>query len=108
MIGALNHGTVTDSFWDTDTSGQSISAGGVGKHTSEMMSESTFTNWDFGGSGHTWKIVKVNNEGISYPYHNWRYTTTPTVISGTAYSDDGVTHIGGGKKINLKVNGLDQ
>lgn len=38
---------VTDSYYDTITSGQTISAGGTGKTTTEMKTQSTFTNWDF-------------------------------------------------------------
>ncbi|MHC4461103.1 MAG: GLUG motif-containing protein, partial [Planctomycetota bacterium] len=42
---------VSDSFWDTETSGQTTSAGGTGKTTAEMQTESTFTDagWDFVG-----------------------------------------------------------
>ena len=35
---------VTNSFWDTQTSQQSSSAGGVGKVTDEMKTNSTFLN----------------------------------------------------------------
>jgi hypothetical protein len=40
---------VVNSFWDTQTSGKSTSAGGVGKTTAEMKTMSTFTDvgWDF-------------------------------------------------------------
>lgn len=51
--------TVTNSYWDIETSGQTISAGGIGKTTSEMKTQSTYTNWDFAT---TWAI---NND---YPY----------------------------------------
>jgi len=42
-------GTVTNSFWDTETSGTAISDGGTGKTTAQMKTESTFTDagWDF-------------------------------------------------------------
>lgn len=46
-IGGLvgqNNGTVTDSFWDTDTSGRATSAAGTGKTTAEMKSLATFTD----------------------------------------------------------------
>ena len=48
---AENHDTVTASFWDTQTSGQATSAGGTGKATAEMQTQSTFTDagWDFVG-----------------------------------------------------------
>ncbi|MEC1715921.1 GLUG motif-containing protein [Schinkia azotoformans] len=38
---------VTDSFWDINTSGQTISAGGTGLTTSEMKTQSSYVNWDF-------------------------------------------------------------
>ena len=42
-------GSVTNSFWDIDTSGQTTSAGGEGGTTAQMNSASTFTEagWDF-------------------------------------------------------------
>ena len=51
--------TVTDSYWDTQTSGQSSSAGGIGKTTGELQSPASNTGiyaswdpavWDFGTS----------------------------------------------------------
>ena len=41
-------GTITDCFWDTQTSGQDTSDGGTGKTTAEMKAKSTFTDagWD--------------------------------------------------------------
>ena len=47
LIGYNSGGTVTASFWDTQTSGQATSAGGTGKTTAEMKKENTFVNWDF-------------------------------------------------------------
>jgi hypothetical protein len=51
-IGGLcgrSSGTITDCFWDIQTSGQTTSAGGIGKTTAQMKMQSTFTNagWDF-------------------------------------------------------------
>jgi len=48
LLGHLASGAVTDSFWDTETSGQSESAAGEGKSTDDMQDESTFTGaeWD--------------------------------------------------------------
>ncbi len=39
--------TVSDCYWDTETSGLLTSAGGTGKTTAEMYTQSTFTGWDF-------------------------------------------------------------
>jgi len=59
-----NFGTVTNSFWDTQTSGQASSDGGTPKTTAEMKTESTFTDagWDF--SSPVWSI----ESGINYGY----------------------------------------
>lgn len=40
-------GTITDCFWDTQTTGIATSSGGTGKTTALMKTESTYTNWDF-------------------------------------------------------------
>ena len=53
VVGGLigdNTGTVTDSYWDTVTSGQSHSDGGQGKMTSELQLPTGYTgiyaNWN--------------------------------------------------------------
>ncbi|EFV79047.1 hypothetical protein HMPREF1013_00676 [Bacillus sp. 2_A_57_CT2] len=38
---------VTNSFYDMETSGQTLSSGGIGKTTSEMKNQSTYTGWEF-------------------------------------------------------------
>ena len=59
-------GEIIDSFWDIETSGQTTSAGGTGKTTAEMQTESTFTDagWDFVS---IWWIF----EGAGYPKLWW-------------------------------------
>ncbi len=74
---------ISDSFWDTETTGQSSSDGGTGKITSEMENVATFTDvtnstgldnaWDFVGqlnddsaSDDIWSISDSINSG--YPY----------------------------------------
>ena len=52
LIGRNLNATVSNSFWDTQTSGRSTSAGGsgaMGRTTTEMQTQSTFTSvgWDF-------------------------------------------------------------
>ncbi|RNI11753.1 hypothetical protein EFE42_09970, partial [Methanohalophilus sp. RSK] len=42
-----NDGTVTDSYWDTETSGMSTSDGGTGLTKSEMQDRLNLSNWDF-------------------------------------------------------------
>ncbi|MHC4154183.1 MAG: GLUG motif-containing protein [Planctomycetota bacterium] len=68
LLGDNQAGPVTDSFWDTETSGMTTSAGGTGKTTAEMMTESTFTSagWDF--ITPVWKIC----EHQCYPKLYWQ------------------------------------
>jgi len=61
-------GTVTDSFWDIETSGQSESPAGTGKTTAQMKTRSTFTEsgWDFvgetaNGTQDVWDICETTN-----------------------------------------------
>jgi hypothetical protein len=75
MVGGLvgysgegsNRGEWDVCFWDTQTSGQSASAAGLGKTTDDMKTKSTFTDnsppWDFGS---IWAIDAALNDG--YPY----------------------------------------
>jgi len=70
-----NADTVSNSFWDTETSGQTTSAGGTGKTTAEMKSIATFAAWDIIAvtSGQTnptyiWNIV----DGQTYPFLSWQ------------------------------------
>ena len=68
-LGGLSGGSkgVVNSFWDIETSGQSVSGGGKGRTTSEMKKASTFFGW--GGCGHeqVWTI----DEGKDYPRLAW-------------------------------------
>jgi hypothetical protein len=56
-------------FWDTQTSGQTTSAGGTGKTTIEMKKQNIFTDagWDFID---TWMINGQYNNG--YPILRWQ------------------------------------
>lgn len=60
--GIAGYGTniATSCYWDTETTGQPTSAGGVGKTTAQMKQQATYLGWDF---VNVWEI----NEGIDYP-----------------------------------------
>ncbi len=62
--------TITNSFWDTQTSGTVTSDGGTGKTTAQMKTEATFTDagWDFAA---IWGLRADRNNG--YPYLQWQY-----------------------------------
>lgn len=65
LIGRNHQSDVFNSFWDTDSSGQSSSDGGTPKTTNEMLQASTFltANWDF---DYIWSIDPNINDG--YPF----------------------------------------
>ncbi|MEO6031027.1 MAG: filamentous hemagglutinin N-terminal domain-containing protein [Burkholderiaceae bacterium] len=46
LVGASNR-TVTNSYWNTETSGQGSSAGGIGLTTAQMQQAGNFNGWDF-------------------------------------------------------------
>jgi hypothetical protein len=73
LVGWNEEGTVSDSFWDTETSGQSTSAGGTGKNTTEMQDIATFSGagWDIvlaPDPTHIWNIY----DGVDYPFLSWQ------------------------------------
>jgi hypothetical protein len=72
LMGINDQGTVSNSFWDTQTSGQSTSAGGEGKTTAEMKTIATF-------SGAAWNIIAVAGPGERDAAYIWN------IINGVAY-----------------------
>jgi len=64
LVGYSSGGTATNSFWDTETSGQATSAGGTDKTTAEMQDIATF-------SAATWDIVAVGGPGERNPEYIW-------------------------------------
>jgi hypothetical protein len=57
LIGGYGGGTITNSYWDTVTSGQPTSAAGTGKTAAELMTQATYSGWDFTG---TWWMSDTN------------------------------------------------
>ena len=85
LLGWNSSGTISNSFWDVNTSTKTWSAGGTGKSTAEMKTESTFTDagWDFiwetaNGTNDIWIIC----EGVSYPKLAWQSMTGDSDIDG--------------------------
>jgi len=66
-----NDGTVSDSFWNVETSGQATSAGGIGKTTIQMQDITTF-------SGATWDIIAVANPSTRNPSYIWNIVDDET------------------------------
>ncbi|HEX8404853.1 MAG TPA: MBG domain-containing protein, partial [Duganella sp.] len=57
LVGSGDPARVTNSFWNRDTSGTVISAGGTGKTTAELQSLATYAGWDF---ARTWRLADGN------------------------------------------------
>jgi len=102
-----NDAFIFNSFWDTETSLQSSSAGGIGKTTTEMKDVATFTDestvglddaWDFVGTPYDdtgtediWNIDDLRaNDG--YPFLYWQVgvesPATPTNVIITIVGND--------------------
>jgi hypothetical protein len=69
LVGS-NWGTVSNSFWDTDTSGANESDGGTGKTTTEMNDIATF-------SSAGWNIIAVASDQAD-PAYIWNIVTDET------------------------------
>ncbi len=81
---------ITNAYWDTQTSGQSIGIyGGSGSATARTTAQLQ-GSLPAGFSSSIW------GTGTNlYPYFKWQYSTTPVAVSGTAYSDAGTTALAG-------------
>ncbi|MFA7377314.1 MAG: hypothetical protein WCZ15_00695, partial [Patescibacteria group bacterium] len=64
LVGQNYQSSITNSYWDTETSGQSTSAGGIGLTTAEMKDINNYLpEWDF---VNIWGTDPAINDG--YPY----------------------------------------
>jgi len=66
-----NTGTVSNSFWDVQTSGRATSAGGTGKTTGELKNIATF-------SGVGWNIIAVTDPSARNTTYTWNIITGQT------------------------------
>jgi hypothetical protein len=82
LLGYNDGGSTTNSFWDTETSSQDLSAGGFGRTTTEMKTASTFI--DAGWNSDTWYIDAGFNNG--YPYLHWQNAGTPLPVELTSFT----------------------
>ena len=93
LIGEQSGGTVTNSYWDTDTSGidqatGSGSSSGITPDTTAELQSALPAGFD----PNVWSIVA----GSSFPYLSWQFTGgSPDVVSGYVYSDGGFTPLSG-------------
>ena len=99
---AANGGTLSASYWDALTTGQSgAQLGATGATTATLQNSGTNGGLPSSWSSSIWAIVP----GVSYPYLQWEFTSgTPQVVSGAAYGDRGVTPLAGATVAGL-ING---
>lgn len=81
--------TVSNSFWDVQTTQQSGSDGGTGRTTAQMQAQATFTGWDFGA---TW----VQYEGHTAPLLRSFLTALTVTANDATKTYDGQAYDGGG------------
>lgn len=97
LVGAhLWSGVTTNSYWDTQTSGQALSALGVGKTTAEMRDLFLFGTQ----STPAWDIVSDNTLPVRYPYLRW---SVPGASAGSS-----VWVIGTGQAVTYTVPNANQ
>lgn len=71
LVGITKGGTTSNSFWDTETSGQTTSDGGIGKNNTEMKNITTFSEVD-------WNIIAVANTTMRDPAYIWNIVNNVT------------------------------
>ncbi|HJM96065.1 MAG TPA: GLUG motif-containing protein, partial [Candidatus Marinimicrobia bacterium] len=107
LVGFLNASSVSNSFWDEQTSGESSSDGGQGLSTAEMMDAYTFSQagWDFeedengndngttggtngNGTENWWDMIQ---DGNHYPVLSWQNgdTVLVTDLTNECLTDNG-------------------
>ena len=104
-------GPITNSFWNTTTSGQATSAGGTGKTSAQMRQLSTFSSWNsyspntianIGASGAVWRIY----EGRTTPLLTSFLTPLTLAIVSKTYNKISQTGIVNGALLGQAAIGI--
>jgi len=96
LIGGGNASLVSNSFWNTETSGQGTSVGGVGLTSAEMQQSANFTGWDLAG---TWVVY----DGHSNPLLRSFMKALTVTVSDTAKTYDGQVYSGTAPNVTYSV-----
>ena len=91
LVGHSDQGTAIACLWDTETSGQTKSAGGTRKTTAEMQTAKTFLDagWDWvgetkNGTSEIWQMPQGSGYPILAIFHGY----TPPQLKGLGTPDD--------------------
>jgi len=89
LVGISENGsTVTDSYWNTETSLQDQSAGGIGLSTAQMLESSSYSGWEFGESN-IWNRVDEFNGGYPYLTFSTLHTISVSITPENSGSVEG-------------------
>ncbi len=94
----LGGGTVTASFWDTETTGQARSAGGTGATTAELQQTGAGTPFATLDAGNT-AFGIINGFSLPYLLSEFPTGTAPQLVSGAAGTS------AAGEEVTLAANG---
>ncbi|MEJ2414359.1 MAG: GLUG motif-containing protein, partial [Sulfurimonas sp.] len=108
-IGGLvgwNQGTISNSFWDKETSNQATSNGGTGLSTTQMQQMASFTGWSIEedstlSSSYKYPVLSVFNGGGS---STWKIYKAPVVVTPTSTPTNTPTQTQINKIITAIVN----
>ena len=76
LVGINEGGTVRASFWDTNTSGQLRSAGGIGQTTAQLLDPGAYDDWDFSAGTGTWFMINGETRPFLQSEYNTRITNS--------------------------------
>ncbi|MEO6568578.1 MAG: GLUG motif-containing protein, partial [Opitutaceae bacterium] len=100
LIGLNQGGVISNSYWNTQTTGQATSSGGTARTTAQMQQSANFGGWDFAS---TWTIYA----GVSSPLLNSLMTPLTVTANNQVKTYTGVAHSGGnGVTYTTLVNGI--
>jgi len=103
FLGFFSSGTITNCFWDTQTSEKPTSASGTGKTTAEMKNVATFTStatnglsapvWDFYSNpnddvanNNYWDMDVSGTRNNGYPFLSWEYPTHSLPVTLSSFT----------------------
>jgi filamentous hemagglutinin family protein len=97
LIGGSSYSgvSVTNSYWNSETSGQSTSAFGSPLTTAQMVHQSNYSGWDFTG---TWAIYEGNTNPLLRAF-----MTPLTITAGNATKTYDGTAYSGGNGVSYSV-----
>ncbi len=77
LVGRRSGGSISDSYYNSVTSGQSDTGKGAPKTTAEMKRQATFAGWDFAAYTGVWRMMEEH----TYPILQWQDLTADEIIT---------------------------